>query len=184
MALAPESPASRHNAETEAVAEVRSLLDALEWPYKEEFPTGSGRIDFLLHDDHVPKCGIEIKPNLDERTAAREWADYLEQSIGYSQALQVPVLIGPLLWPYGVEALHHGGTQLRSAAALAIFGGRSNVGLLADVRRDTYYGPQQEWVMVLRGKVQFSTNEERSSRITPAWRFVETTNSQKIRRVV
>jgi len=139
--------------EAQLQTSLRRQFGMRNWHFAEQFETGSGRIDFVFLDsENKPKLGIEIKRELSWDTAATDWADYLEQAQGYSRDLGVPVLVGPMqIGNSSFRMLHHGGAHLSAAAAMVIYGGRSNVGVFA--LRDEAMG------FVLRGKVFYSESE-------------------------
>jgi len=146
------------------------------WHFSEQYDTGSGRIDFVLFNkDAKPELGIEIKRGLSWQTAASDWADYLEQAQGYSRDLSVPVLVGPLeIGTASFSTLHHGGAHLSAAAAMVIYGGRSNVGVFAV--RDGDFG------FVLRGKVIYAESEWGGNVFhADHLKMVYSRNSQKVR---
>lgn len=169
--------------EVEASAFVRQFFDRRGWQYREQVRAGGGRIDFVLVDGEQPVLGVEVKKDVDSETSASRLADYLEQAVGYSRALDVPVVVGPAMvdlgrgW-MGFERLHHGGRRLDSLAALTIFGGRVNVGLMAfdSARRHT------RMCIALRGQVMYGLCEERGiDEMRRDVLMVRSTNSQKVR---
>ena len=169
------------NTEKEAVEMVRSFLDAYQWEYKEQYQTKSGKaIDFFVkapHDGGFIFFGIEVKKDLSDTTNATILADYLEQARAYSADLDAPVFLAPAL-QMGTADLMLGGQNLQAMAALCIFGGRMNVGVMA--RTDRYYRgySEVEWKFVLRAGVFWKHNEFNPKRLT----MVSSTGSKKERR--
>ena len=137
---------------------LRMFFDSVGWQYREEWlieKTGK-YIDFLVkapYDGGHIFFGIECKKDINEQTDATQLADYLEQAIAYSQALDVPVFLAPVMTELSPSGLYTGGHRLTALSALTIFGGRSNVGVLAIQRRTHPYTRkvETECFMILRG---------------------------------
>jgi hypothetical protein len=169
--------------ERAAHAFVRDFLVARGWAFAEQYDTGAGRIDFALLVDNRPWLGIEVKRDIDETTCASRLADYLEQAQGYSADLGVPVLLGPAMCDiqHGPKRLHLGGSRLTALAALVIYGGRSNVGVLAFHATN----PEEMAGMVLRGQVFYTRSARRgewwSDQVEGVLRMVRSRNSSKVR---
>jgi hypothetical protein len=173
---------STFNDEAEAHAFVRAFVQSRGWAFAEQFDTGFGRIDFALLSNNTPWLGIEVKPDINSRTGASQLADYLEQAMGYSADLGVPVLLGPAMSEIsGVDGIHYGGTRPTALSGLTIYGGRVNVGLLAfDEQR-----PASEAAMCLRGRLFYRFHERYgetwSTDVERVLRMVRSRNSRKVR---
>lgn len=167
--------ASKFSTEDEASEFLRSWLKARGFSFAEQVWTGSGRIDFCLLQDGKPHVGIEVKRDIDDETNASTLADYYEQANGYSRDLNVPVLLGPAMTRLYGQDLHLGGAQLKALCALAIFGGRTNVGVAA-------FTPSGAVTFVLRGQIGYSLSRFGDSKYKESvFRMVRSVNSAKVR---
>jgi hypothetical protein len=121
------------------------------WTYEKQYriPETRKKIDYLVTAGDL-RFGIECKAKLtpkSEGMKATALADHLEQAVGYSRLLELPVFIGPVIFPDSPSAAVVGGHELSSLAALNLFGGRMNVGTLIYHA----YGWGQ-WTLSLRGR--------------------------------
>lgn len=121
------------------------------WTYEKQYriPDTRKTIDYLVTAGDL-RFGIECKAKLtpeSEGMKAKALADHLEQAVGYSRSLELPVFIGPVIFPDSLSAAVSGGRELSSLAALNLFGGRVNVGTLIYHA----YGWGQ-WTLCLRGR--------------------------------
>ena len=153
---------------------LRAIFDRNKFHYATEWPTGYGRIDFVLRNETgKPVLGIECKPRLTGSSNLREFTDAFEQAVAYANALQVPVLLAPILVDCANPlTVCHGGHQIAAYKTISIFAGRVNVGGM-------FFDPRGRWSMALRG-VAVATHREDSFK-PDALRFVESTNSKKLR---
>lgn len=168
--------------ETTAQAFVADFFRARDWSFVEQYGTGQGRIDMMLLNGDAPSMGVEIKRDITDATSASVLADYLEQAAAYSKSLDVPVVLGPAMVDLGggFTRLHTGGAKLTAIAALTIFGGRANVGVMAfDAQRR-----HERMCIALRGQIYYRFDSARGidelSR-PKAHRMVRTVNSNKVR---
>jgi len=182
-AVRGERGSSPFAVEVDAHAFVRGFLQSRGWDFCEQYDTGAGRIDFALMADGEPWLGVEVKRDIDDYTCASRLSDYLEQAQGYSADMGVPVLLGPAMcvMENGPKRLHLGGSSLTALSALVIFGGRSNVGLLAFDSKS----PTSMAAMLLRGQVFYTCSDYRgeqwSDRVEVVLRMVRSRNSMKVR---
>ena len=132
---------------------LREFFSAQGWEYKEQYPTKSGKaIDFVVkapHDGGHIFFGVECKRDLHSETNVTSFADYLEQAAAYSVDLKMPVFLAPIMHYYSPSGLYSGGQNVRALNALCIFGGRFNIGLMAN--RLNYWDNVVTWFMVIRG---------------------------------
>lgn len=183
LVAAVEQPVRHFADEREAQAFVVRFLEARGWSYVEQYRTRSGRIDICLMNGDEPSLGIEVKPAINEQTNMSELADHFEQALGYSMELDIPVLLGPVMFPIagGFDALHLGGHQLRAIPALTILAGRANVGVFAF----DSVNPDSRACMVLRGQVFYRWCRRRGQDefVEPerALRMVRSKASKKVR---
>lgn len=137
---------------------LRDLFDRMGWIYKEQYLTKSGKaIDFVVkapHDGGHIFFGVECKKDLNEKTNITTLADYLEQAQAYSEDLDMPVFLAPIMHGDSPSSLYLGGTKVPALNALTIFGGRVNVGVLARVGSHCNL-----WYMVLRGSCFWKQKE-------------------------
>ena len=170
--------------EVEASEFVRGFFRSRSWNFREQVSAGGGRIDFVLTDgDEAPVLGVEVKKDIDNNTSASRLADVLEQAVGYSRDLDVPVVVGPAMLDLGrgrmgFDRLHLGGRRLDSIAALTIFGGRVNVGVMAFDK----YQRDARMCIALRGQIvyRYCTRDDIEDWCRDV-RMVRSTNSQKVR---
>lgn len=168
-----------------AQAFVADFFRARNWQFSEQYQTGHGRIDMMLLQDGAPSMGVEIKRDITDATSASVLADYLEQAAGYSKSLDVPVVVGPAMVDLGSNRggftrLHTGGAELTAIAALTIFGGRANVGVIAF---DTQHKAERMCI-ALRGQIYYRFDSARGIDEVcrpKAHRMVRTLNSKKDR---
>lgn len=169
--------------ERDVQAALVAELDRLEIPYREQYPTNTGRIDLVVWNEgeERPYVGIEVKRDLGPHTSLSEWGDYVEQAAGYARELDVPVFIGPYI-DTSIESalrpshLHKGGSFAASVAATVILGKVVNVGVVA------LLGPSRRVTWALRGKIVL--REEAGDLIVDEHhirRMVRSTNSHKVR---
>lgn len=154
--------------EKEATETLKDFLVSQNWQFREQYRTKTGKlIDFLVkapYQDGYIFFGVECKRRINDETHATELADYMEQACFYSRELNLPVFVGPVLSHKRGHELCKGGDELRSIAALNIFGGRLNVGTIVRSVCINNYRPIK-WQMVLRGAMfwteEYGFNPER-----------------------
>ena len=137
--------------EAEASLDLRSFFARVGWNYTAEAPTASGKyIDYLVeapHNGNSIAFGVECKPKLNAGLNLTTWADHMEQAVGYSRDLNVPVFVGPYYTVESPSHVYHGGHTVSAASAFCAFGGRSNVGLIVYCSRRRW----SRWYLILRG---------------------------------
>ena len=146
--------------------------------YHAEYPTGAGRIDFVLHDQQQqPLLGIECKKALLGSGNLATFTDAFEQCVAYANALHIPVLLAPILVSdCSPSVIGLGGRRVDAYKAISIFAGRVNVGGM-------FFDMRGSWTMMLRG-VAVAAQSRHASTCTfrpEALRFVLSTNSKKLR---
>jgi len=135
---------------------LRMFFEKNGWEFREEYEIKKSgkRIDFCVkapyQDGHI-FFGVECKRDLNDATNATVLADHFEQAVAYSRSLNMPVFLAPVMTQYSQSSLYAGGHKLRAMSALAVFGGRCNVGLLAINRSVWQNKVSVNTYMILRG---------------------------------
>lgn len=162
--------------EKEASAFLSGVFDRNEIAYIKEYSTGAGRIDFILHDaQQFPVLGIECKKALLGSCNLADFTDAFEQSVAYANALQVPVLLAPILVDdCSPSVVGLGGPVVDAYKSVSIFAGRVNVGGM-------FFDLRGGWTMMLRGAAIATFRNGHTTFCPGAMRFVQSTNSKKLR---